>query len=349
MDQLLSSSISNEVQVSNEKYISLSDGRQLAYTEQGDIDSNKIFIFFHGTFGIGDSFDETNFYKEIGYHFITPTLPGWGNSSPWPENQPISNYPNDIHQLLSSLKKNNNENLRITVGGGSYGSVFAQICFGTSTDTMPEITNVQSLIILSGFSPFKYHKEYTTGMSWLNYFTVGMPAIYFPSITKLMGSYIQKKTRNIEEAKGFLRKQLFDQMDDEEKASLRKWEEEKNKPSGWLIQRMSRNMCLSISKTMAGFNDIPRVLHSDWGFDPKNLPSSPKRKVLIITTHGDKMAHMEMSTYLVESYPNAEIQIFNGGHLGALFEFDTIVKNWLTNLDKEYNERTQTDGKALCS
>ncbi|CAF3294816.1 unnamed protein product [Rotaria sp. Silwood2] len=256
---------------------------------------------------------------------------------------------NDIHQLLSSLKKNNNENLRITVAGSSYGSVFAQICFCTSTDIMPEITNVQSLIILSGFSPFKYHKEYTTGMSWLNYFTVGIPAIYFPSITKLMGSYIQKKTRNIEEAKGFLRKQLFDQMDDEEKASLRKSEEEKNKPSGWLIEMMSRNMCLSISKTMAGFNDIPRVLHSDWGFDPKKLPSSPKRKVLIITTHEDKMAHMEMSMYLVESYPNAEIQILNGGHLGALFEFDTIVKNWLTNLHKEYNERTQMNGKALCS
>ncbi|CAF0854548.1 unnamed protein product [Rotaria sordida] len=349
MDQLPSLLISNEVQVSNEKYISLSDGRQLAYTEQGDIDSDKIFIFFHGAFGIGDSSNEKDFYKEIGYHCITPTLPGWGNSSPWPENRPILNYPNDIHQLLSSLKKNNHKNHRITVAGGSYGSVFAQICFGTSTDIMPEVINVESLIVLSGFSPFKYHKKYTTGMSWLNYFTVGMPAIYFPSITKLMGSYIQKKIRNIEDAKGFMRNKLFDQMDDEEKANLRKLEEEKNKPSGWVIEMMSRNMYLSISKTMAGFNDIPRVLHSDWGFDPKKLPSSPKRKVLIIATQGDKMAHMEMSMYLVESYPNAEIQILNGGHLGSFFEFDTIMKNWLTNLDKEYNERTQMDGQASCS
>jgi hypothetical protein len=59
---------------------------------------------------------------------------------------------------------------------------------------------------------------------------------------------------------------------------------------------------------------------------------------------------MEMSTYLVESYPNAELQILNGGHLGTFFEFDTIVKNWLTNLDtSSCNERTQMNEQALCS
>jgi len=84
-------------------------------------------------------------------------------------------------------------------------------------------------------------------------------------------------------------------------------------------------------------------IHSDWGFDPKTLPSSPKRKVLIATGKGNKIAHMEMSTYLVESYPNAEIQILNGGHIAAFFEFDEIIKNWLTNLDKEFNDRTQID------
>jgi hypothetical protein len=178
-------------------------------------------------------------------------------------------------------------------------------------------------------------------MSWTNYFAVGMPAIYFPSITKLVGLYIQKKIHNIEEAKVFLRNKIFDQMDDEEKDKLRKWEEERNKPPGWVIEMMSRNMCISISKTMAGFHAIPKVIHSDWGFDPKTLPTSPKRKVLIIAAKGDKLAHMEMSTYLVESYPNAEIQILNGGHLAAFYELDEIMKNWLTNLDKEFNDRTQ--------
>ncbi|CAF5131609.1 unnamed protein product, partial [Rotaria sp. Silwood1] len=134
-----------------------------------------------------------------------PTLPGWGNSSSWPINQPISNYPNDIHQLLSLLKKNVNENLRIVVAGSSYGSVFAQICFGTSIDIMPEIINIQSLIILSGFSPFKYHKKYTTGMTWSNYFAIGKPGIYFPVILKLVGLYIQKKVRQIEEIKRLVR------------------------------------------------------------------------------------------------------------------------------------------------
>ncbi|CAF1673304.1 unnamed protein product, partial [Adineta ricciae] len=320
-----------------EKYVTLSDGRQLAYTETGDTSSDKIIIFFHGVFGVGDSSIETKLYQDIGYHFIAPTLPGWGNSSPWPENQSISKYPNDIHQLLASLKKNDYKNLRITVAGGSYGTVFAQICFGTSTDVMPEANNVESLLICSSFSPFKYHREYTTGMSWLNYFGVGMPAIYFPSIRRLMGSFIQKKTRNIDEAKNFLRTHIFDQMDNEEKTKLRKWEEERNKPSEWVLNVMARNMCLSISKTIIGFNTVAHVLHEDWGFDPQKLPSLPKRKVLIIAGKEDKLAHMEMSTYLAESYPNAELRILDGGHLASFYEINEIIKNWLTNLDKELN------------
>ncbi|CAF1426117.1 unnamed protein product [Rotaria sordida] len=337
MDQLASSSISSELQVPNEKYFSLSDGRQLAYTEQGDIDSNKIIIFFHGAFCVGDCSNENICYKEIGYHFIMPTLPGWGNSSSWPKNKPISNYPNDIHQLLSSIKKNDNQNLRITVAGGSYGSVFAQICFGTSIDIMPEIINVQSLIILSSFSAFKYHKKYTHGMSWSNYFVIGTPSIYFPFISKLVGVYIKKKVRNIEEVKEFVRKKFFDQMSDEEKVNLHKWEEENNKSIEWAIDMMSRNMCLSISKTITGFNDMTHVLHSDWGFEPNKLPTSAKRKVLVVATQGDEISHMEISTYLVENYPNAELKIMNGGHLGTFFEFDTIIKNWLIDLDKENN------------
>lgn len=205
---------------------------------------------------------------------------------------------------------------------------------------MPEINDVQSLIIVSGFSPFKYHKTYTTGMSWQSYFMIGTPAIYFPFISKLLGSFIQKKIQTIEDAEEFLRKQIFDQMDDEENTKLRRWEEQRTKPSGWVIEMMSRNMCLSISQTMAGFNAVPHVVHSDWGFDPKALPSSPKRKVLIIAAQGDKIAHMEMSTYLVESYPNANIQLLNGGHLAVFYEFDEIITNWLANLDKELDNST---------
>lgn len=333
MRQSIASSTSTDLQVTDEKYLTLADGRQLAYTEQGDTESNKIIIFFHGVFGVGDCLSEKEFYRDIGYHFIAPTLPGWGHSSPWPEHQPIRHYPNDIHQLLVSLKKTDGTQLRITVAGGSYGAVFAQICFGTCPDVMPEVTHVKSLIVCSGFSPFKYHHQYTTGMSWPNYFAVGMPAIYFPSVRRFIGSFVQKKVRSLDEAKNFLRTNLFDQMDDEEKAKLDRWEKERDQSEGWLLNRMARNMCLSVSKTMAGFDSVPDVLHADWGFDPTQLPSLLRRRVLVIATRGDKMAHMEMSTYLVESYPNAELRLLEGGHLASLFELNQIMKHWLTNLD----------------
>lgn len=328
------SSMTNELHVHNEKYITLSDGRQLAYAEQGNTESNKIFIFFHGVCGIGECSNENTCYKELGYHFIAPTLPGWGNSSPWPNNQPISNYPNDIHQLLSSLKKNNHQNLRIIVSGGSYGSAFAQICFGTSADIMPEIIYVESMIILSGFSPFKYHTQYSKSLTWSNYFAIGKPAIYFKFLPKLIGSYIKSQVQDIEKAKEFVQKEFFDKMGDDEKEIVHKWEEENNKSVEWIINMMSTNISLSISKTIAGYNDVAHVLHSDWGFDPKKLPSSPIRKVFILAAQDDKVAPMEMSTYLVENYPHAELKIISGGHIAAFFQGDAIIKNWLLDLDK---------------
>ncbi|CAF1360288.1 unnamed protein product [Adineta ricciae] len=42
------SSVSNDLRLPDEKYVTLSDGRQLAYTETGDTSSDKIIIFFHG-------------------------------------------------------------------------------------------------------------------------------------------------------------------------------------------------------------------------------------------------------------------------------------------------------------
>jgi len=202
---------------------------------------------------------------------------------------------------------------------------------------MPEVAYVISLIVCSGFSPFKYHKGYTTGMSWSNYLAVGMPAIYFPSCRRFIGSFIQKKVRTIDEAKNFLRKNIFDQMDNEEKNRLDQWEQDRNKPSGWVIEMMARNMCLSVSRTMAGFDSVANVLHADWGFDPTKIPSSPIRKVLIIGTRGDRIAHMEMSMYLAETYPNAKLQILDGGHLASFFQFNEIMKRWLINLDQEYS------------
>ena len=60
--------------------------------------------------------------------------------------------------------------------------------------------------------------------------------------------------------------------------------------------------------------------------------------MLIISGKEDKIAHMEMSTYLAESYPNAELRILEGGHWASFYEINEIIKNWLTYLDKELNE-----------
>jgi hypothetical protein len=65
-----------------EKLLALPGGRTLAYAEAGNVASTTLVIFFHGAFSVGNAKRPSAVLLEKGVHFVAPTLPGWGNSSP---------------------------------------------------------------------------------------------------------------------------------------------------------------------------------------------------------------------------------------------------------------------------
>lgn len=55
---------------------------ELAYEHAGNHTSSTVVIFFSGTLTVGDASRSKPVLISKGVHFIAPTLPGYGNTSP---------------------------------------------------------------------------------------------------------------------------------------------------------------------------------------------------------------------------------------------------------------------------
>ncbi|KAF7375765.1 AB hydrolase-1 domain-containing protein [Mycena sanguinolenta] len=166
---------------SEEKYLTLADGRTLAYADAGDPSSSVVVIFLHGVFGTGSApLSLSPALVEKNAHQIVPTLAGWGYSSPRPSSQNYADtLTSDMTELITHLHPNTAD-LDIYVSGGSYGSVPAQMLYGAPFDKFPLGRHIRGCLILAPFSPFKWHKGYTKSMTWANYISVGPPYARVP-------------------------------------------------------------------------------------------------------------------------------------------------------------------------
>lgn len=104
------------------RVITLSDGRQLAYSEVGDPGGVPI-IHQHGM--PGSRFDheaEPDFYREMGVRVITPDRPGYGLSDPH-RHRRLLDWPADIAQLADHLGL-----ARFGITALSGGGIYALAC-----------------------------------------------------------------------------------------------------------------------------------------------------------------------------------------------------------------------------
>jgi pimeloyl-ACP methyl ester carboxylesterase len=91
------------LEVTGESVITLADGRALAFTQGGDLTSRRVFVALHGVFGVGQQSDSSGLlqlFASRGFRSVSPTLPGWGRSSPYPAGRPLCAYASDIRELL---------------------------------------------------------------------------------------------------------------------------------------------------------------------------------------------------------------------------------------------------------
>ncbi|PPQ77306.1 hypothetical protein CVT25_010889 [Psilocybe cyanescens] len=315
-----------------EKYLQLPDGRTLAYSDNGNPSSSCLVIFFHGAFGVGNASHLQPILIEKDVHFIAPTLPGWGSSSPRNKVVPFHvSLASDISYLIKQLHPRD-ENLRIYIAGGSFGTVPAQILYGASFDIFPHGRDIKGCMVLAPFSPFKLHKGYAKTMTTPNYMAVGPPTQYIPFhlLPRLSSFYMKGKLQSVEDAEVFVREKLFDTMQAEEKDAFNKWKEDHGKQEGEVEREFAGNMVRSVAKTWDGYLEIADVIHGDWGFKPDALDEEhTRRPILIVGSEGDTMAPDAMAKWLAATYKNAHLRSINGGHLAALFHLNNLWKELL--------------------
>ncbi|KAF7329902.1 AB hydrolase-1 domain-containing protein [Mycena kentingensis (nom. inval.)] len=284
---------------SNEKHLPLPNGRTLAYETTGEPSSNLLVIFLHGVFGRGASpkrLQDILIKKKA--HYITPTLPGWGNSSPRDTSKAYHvGLAEDMTALIEHLHPGATE-LKIYLAGGSYGTIPAQMLYGAPFTPVPA----------------GQHQEYARSMTWGNYFSVGPPSQWVPwqlgqrLVAVALGQQFGGP-KGVERAEKFIRGFLFDKAPPEEKEAFRLWRDKQGLEEGEFEREMALNIVKSIEKTTAGFVEVSDVAHSDWGFVPKELDAAHTdgRRVVIAASTEDELGP-DYANWLKENYKNATLR-----------------------------------------
>ncbi|KAF7433242.1 hypothetical protein PC9H_005192 [Pleurotus ostreatus] len=316
-----------------DKKLVLPDGRTLAYADNGNTSSSTVVLYLHGEFNIGDASLPSPIIIHKHLHFIAPSLPGWGNTSP---PLPCHSYPStliaDITALIVHLHPKFAK-LKIYVYAHAFGTVPAQILYGASFDQFPLGKQVAGFVLLSPLSPPHCHKDYAKSMTWLPYILSGPPARYVPySIIPRVASYaIAHKLKSEETAERFVRSTLIDNMSDGDRELLDQWLDARSIDEPKLVRNLAHTMTRSISQSWQGFLSIARVYHSGWdGYSPDNVDDAhASRPIIIISARGDRIAPVEMAEWLAINCKNATLITVDGGHLAPFFHLDEAWKEFL--------------------
>jgi pimeloyl-ACP methyl ester carboxylesterase len=327
-----------------EKLLALPDGRTLAYENAGTLISSMVVIFFPGTLSVGTASDPGPTLTSKGAHYISPTLPGYGNtSSPAHGVTYAATIASDISALIDHLYPDPSD-LKLYIGGGSFGTVPAQMLYGAPFDIFPAGRYLKGLLLMGPFPPFQNDKEkgfvYTKAMSWLTYISVGPPAriIPFRLIQRTIKLVLQSKLSSQDNAEAFIRQLIFDKMGEEERELYRAWREERGYAEGQAEREFAQMNRRSIEKSWEGYLSQADVLHGDWGWGGKKLGELDEehtagRSVLVVTSEGDDVTPVEWAEYLATRYPNARLKRIRGGHLTALFHVEEIWKEFFGGED----------------
>jgi pimeloyl-ACP methyl ester carboxylesterase len=325
--------------MNSEKLLALPGGRTLAYEHAGTLTSLTVVIFFSGTLSVGRVTDLGRILTSKGIHYIAPTLPGYGNTSP-PTNG--TTYPATIASDTSALIDHlypNAPGLTLYIGGGSFGTVPAQMLYGAPFDVFPAGRHIKGLLLMAPFPPFQNDDKdfvYARYMTWATYISVGPPTriVPFRLLQHTVKLVIQSKLSSQEKAEAFIRQFIFDKMGEEENELYRAWREERGYVEGQLEREFAQMNRRSIEKSWEGLLSTADVLHGDWGWGGKKLGElddehTEGRSVLVVTSIDDVMTPTAWAEYLATKYSNARLKKIGGGHLAALFHSEEIWKELL--------------------
>ncbi|KAL9487966.1 hypothetical protein ACSS6W_000243 [Trichoderma asperelloides] len=325
----------------DEEHILLLPGdRQLAYAHNGPSKSQTVILFFTGIMSVGTAANVSEPCREIQAHWISPTLPGMGNTSTRDLSVPYHvSLARDMNALLNHLYPTADFDT-LYVAGGSYGTVPAQMLYGAPYDLFPFGRKIAACLLLSGFSPLKHHVGYAKKVNWHNWFSIGPPTrvVPFHLLQRLFKVAIGSKLHSLDGAREFLKQTLFNDMDIEEKQIFHEWLAKNESTESQFIDRMARST-IRCCTNWDGFMEVSDVIHSDWGFDPRTLDAEHASKPILVV--GSKSDYMGGGTndWLVANYESATLKLVPGGHISSLFFMDEIWKELITMAHCQVNKR----------
>jgi len=319
-----------------EKLLALPDGRTLAYEHTGPPTSPSVIIFLNGALSVGTALPSRlpPALVSKGVHYIAPTLPGYGNTSPRSKGVTYAaTIAGDICALLNDLYPDQGY-VDLHIAGVSFGTVAAQMLYGAPFDIFPPGRNIRKMLLISAFPPFSDSSDrdfrYTRCMTWQNYITVGPPSKYIPFriIPRLAKRFFESKLKTQEHAETFIRQFLFDKMDAAEKELYRKWREEKGYDEGQIESEVAQMSRRSVGSSWEGLMSTSEVLRSEW-WGGKKLTELDEghtkgRKVLLVVGETDDVTPRQWSEYLASKYTNAQLKMIDGGHINSMFHMDDI-------------------------
>ncbi|OAP57652.1 hypothetical protein AYL99_08390 [Fonsecaea erecta] len=308
-----------------EHILPLTGNRQLAYAHSGPVSSRTVVIFFTGIMSVGTAPNTPAPCRELGVHWIAPTLPGMGNTSTRDKSVPYHvSLARDMVALLSNLYPTDAYDT-LYIAGGSYGTVPAQMLYGAPYELFPPGRKIVGCVLLNGFAPLKYHADYAKTLSWQNWFSYGWPTQVLPFhlLQRLFRFAIGSKLNTLDGAKTFLRQTIIDQMGDEEKSTFRKWLDRNRLTEDAFVEQMAQGTIMCC-RNWDGFMEVADVIHSDWGFEPKALDDAHASKpVLVVGSEVDRIGG-SANDWLVSNYKSAKLKVVPGGHISSLFYMDEI-------------------------
>ncbi|KAF8076236.1 Alpha/Beta hydrolase protein [Lyophyllum atratum] len=309
-----------------DKTLVLPDGRTLAYADNGNTSSSSLVLFLHSAFSVGDASRPPRVLLERNVHFVAPSLPGWGRSSPVPSRSSYATtLASDITALITHLHPQTSHKLRLYLCAHSFGTVPAQMLYGLPHHTFPLGRQLAALVLLAPHSPPHCHAGYGRAMTWPGYIMAGPLARYMPFnlVMHLVRVLIAGQFSSELTAEAFMRKSMVAAMDEEERDMFVQWKEEQGVSEGQFEHEVGRNAFRSVTHSWRGFLDIPAIYHSGWGqFFPPNIESGCP--VLVVSSQNDYTAPAAMAQWLASTYQSARLKNIQGSHFSAFFHLDDI-------------------------
>ncbi|KAJ5167765.1 uncharacterized protein N7482_003359 [Penicillium canariense] len=317
-----------------EHILTLPNNRQLAYAHNGPKTSRTVIIFFTGVLSVGTAHRVPEPCRAVGAHWISPTPPGSGKSSTRDKSVPYNvSLARDISALLTFLYPTNDFD-KLYISGGSYGTVPAQMLYGAPYELFPAGRKIAGCLLLAGFSPVKYHTDYTKSLNWQNYFSFGPPTQFLPfhAVQWIFRAVVGLRLKSLKGTKAFLRQTLIDPMDDEEKATFGGWLRTNHLSEDAFLESMA-NGTIRCCQNWDGVMEVSDVIHSDWGFEPKRLDDQHASKPMLVVSSSHDHIGGSTNDWIVHNYKSAKPKMLPGGHISSLFHIDEL---WEEMFSSEY-------------